>query len=69
MVSLMLEVGKRSQKRHEDEKDNALKWKNYESISWQNRLRITIDAPLDWTSGESEVGCHSQSKCRRSSWM
>ncbi|WP_417609950.1 UvrD-helicase domain-containing protein [Owenweeksia hongkongensis] len=51
---LMLEVGERGQKRQEDVKDNALMWKNYEAVSWQDRLRITIDAPLDWNAGESE---------------
>mgnify|MGYP000339039476 CR=1 FL=1 len=51
---LMLEMGERSQKPTEEVKDNAVMWKNYEAIAWQDRLRITIDAPMDWTSGESK---------------
>lgn len=51
---LLLEVGDRVLKQSHDENDNALMWQNYDAVSWQDRLRITIDAPLDWTSGESE---------------
>lgn len=51
---LLFERGEKQRKLLDNKKDMAQQWVNYEDVAWQERLRVTIDAPLDWTSGESQ---------------
>lgn len=48
------EVGERIVKGASDALDAGSRWVSYQNVPWQDRLRITIDAPMDWQKGESE---------------
>lgn len=49
----LYEIGEKGEKQAKEEKTTAEHWQDYNSVFWQDRLRITIDAPLNWRDGES----------------